>query len=69
MRYTRIYMEGGENGKADPTDYVIGYRAENGKKIEVVSLINTSAKWYKVDGWSYDTLKEAKKHIEEEEEK
>ena len=60
MKFKRIYMVGGENGKADPTDYVVGYKAENGKRIEIMSLLNTPGRWYEVNGRHYFTLKDAK---------
>ena len=60
MKFTRIYLIGGTNGKANNTDYVIGYKAENGKVIIIRELINSSFRWYEVDGKSYETLKQAK---------
>ena len=60
MKFKKVYMLGGLNGKADPTDYVIGYVAENGAYIEIKELINSSYRWYAVNGHEYNTLKEAK---------
>ena len=63
MKFKRIYMEGGLEGKADNTDYVIGYLAENGKIINIEELINTNYRFYVVDGISYQTLEEAKRAV------
>ena len=59
----RIYLIGGTNGKADPTDYVIEYE-HNGFRIEIKELVDGSYRWYKVDGHEYNTLKEAREYIE-----
>lgn len=66
MKYTKIYAVSGTSKKADATDYVDKYIAENGEVIEIMSLINTSYKWYKVGNKEYDTLKEAKTAIEKQ---
>ena len=47
MKYEKIYMSG-ENKKADNTDYIDYYKAENGKVIQIVELLNTSDRFYKV---------------------
>ena len=60
MKFVRVYLIGGETGKADDTDYVIGYKASNGKYIEIKELIDSSFRWYVVDGVSFSTLKQAK---------
>ena len=60
IKFRRVYLIGGENGKADPTDYVVGYKASNGKYIEIKELINNAYRWYVVDGKSFETLKQAK---------
>lgn len=60
VTFHRVYLVGGESGKADQTDYVVGYKASNGKYIEIRGLVNNSLRWYVVDGVSFDTLKQAK---------
>jgi hypothetical protein len=50
-----------ENGISD---WVRGYKASNGKYIEVGKTMS-SYRWYEVDGKSFGTLKEAKKYCEE----
>ena len=44
-KFIRVYLIGGESGKADATDYVVGYKASNGKYIEVKELVNGSFRW------------------------
>ena len=60
IKFRRVYLIGGESGKADPTDYVVGYMESNGKYIEIKELVDNSFRWYVVDGVSFDTLKQAK---------
>ena len=60
MTFRRVYLIGGDAGKVDPTDYIVGYRASNGKYIEIKELIDNSFRWYEVDGKSYSTLVQAK---------
>lgn len=48
MKFERIYMQSGTNKKADSTDYVDYYRAENGVVIQVVELLNSRDRLYKV---------------------
>ena len=70
MKYKRIYCFGCENGKANEDDFVVEYRAENGKRIELCfSISSNSSQWYKVDGVAYRTLKEAKQACEVDQEK
>lgn len=59
-KFTKVYMFGGENGKDDPTDYIVGYKCENGKYIDKVEQLNSSEYVYECDGWAFGTLKEAK---------
>lgn len=61
-KFTRVYMFGGLNGKDDPTDYVIGYQCENGKYIDKVELLNSSEYTYSCDGYSFNSLKDAKRY-------
>ena len=51
MKFKAVYMSG-ESRKADPTDYIDYYEAENGLKIEIVELINSTHRFYRV--WSAD---------------
>lgn len=62
MKFKRSYLIGGLNGMDDPTDYVVGYQADNGKFIDIHSLIGETYRWYSVDGKEFDTLKEAKQY-------
>lgn len=66
MKYKRVYLIGGTNGKDDHTDYVIGYKAEDGSYIEKrwCGLSVNSAMWYAVDGHEFLTLREAKSYCE-----
>ncbi len=64
MKFKKVYLFGGTNGKTDDTDYIIGYKAENGKYIEIVELIDGSYHWYKVDNKEFFTLKSAKSFVE-----
>lgn len=64
MKFTKIYKFSGTNHKDDETDYIDRYEAENGTVIEIVELINTNIKWYKVNGKEFDTLKAAKAYVE-----
>ena len=48
MKFERIYMQSGTNKKADSTDYVDYYKAENGAVIQIVELINVDDRFYKV---------------------
>lgn len=64
MKFNRVYMFGGENGKDDPTDYIIGYKCENGKYIDKRTSALDSQVWYMCDDLMFDTLKEAKEYAE-----
>lgn len=64
MKYKRIYTISGTNKKADDTDYISKYIAENGKVIEIMELVNSPMRWYRVDGKEFDTLKAAKNYVE-----
>ena len=82
MKFERIYMGSGTNKKADSTDYVNYYKAENGMVIQIVELINSTIRFYKVFKdedemnkfyplgehyhWCFQTLKGAKEFIEKE---
>ena len=48
MKFERIYMASGTNKKADNTDYVDYYKAENGAVIQIVETINPVYRFYKV---------------------
>ena len=48
MKFERIYMTSHTNKKADSTDYVDYYKAENGMVIQIVEPLNMSGRWYKV---------------------
>ena len=48
MKFERIYMQSGTNKKADNTDYVDYYRAENGVVIQIVEMLNMPGKVYRV---------------------
>lgn len=63
MKYTKIYLSGG-NKKEYDTDFIIGYIAENGVTIEKKFLINSTYEWYQVGNRSFNTLKEAKRYVE-----
>lgn len=65
MKFTRVYMFGGTNGKDDPTDYIIGYKGDNGKYIDKRTSAFDSQVWYECDGIMFDTLAEAKKYAGE----
>ena len=54
MKYEKIYMGSHTNKKADSTDYVDYYKAENGKVIRIMELINSTYRFYKV----YDSVDE-----------
>lgn len=60
-KLVRVYMFGGYNGKADADDYIIGY-LYRGQYIDIKQggFYENSAKWYMVNGFGYNTLKEAK---------
>lgn len=63
MKFKKIYMFGGEYGKADPTDYVDYYEAENGMKINIHdSITNPQDRYYTVNGYIFFTLREAKEY-------
>lgn len=62
MKYTKVYMFGGTDGKDDPTDYLIGYECENGKYINKRTSAFDAQTWYEVDNILFDTLKEAKEY-------
>ena len=47
MKFTRVYMSG-ETKKADNTDYIDYYKAENGMIIQIIEPLNMSGRWYKV---------------------
>lgn len=64
MKYTKIYVCSGTNQKADETDYIDRYIAENGAVIKIKEVINTNYRWYSVNGKSFDTLKAAKAYVE-----
>ena len=64
MKFTRVYLIGGEAGKDDDTDYVVGYRAENGMYIEIKELVDNTYRWYMVGGKEFGTLKDAKAYCE-----
>ena len=69
MKYKKDYLVGGLAGKADPTDYVVGYKTENGIYIMVDEIINTNYRSYYVDKThQYSTLKEALRYCEQVEE-
>lgn len=48
MRFERIYMQSGTNKKADSTDYVDYYKAENGAVIQKIELRGVGDVFYKV---------------------
>lgn len=56
-------MFGGETGKDDPTDYIIGYKCENGKYIDKRTSALDGQVWYECDSLLFDTLKEAKAYV------
>ena len=58
MKFERIYMGSGTNKKADSTDYVDYYKAENGAIIARIELLNVGDIYYRV----YNNEKEYKKH-------
>lgn len=60
IKFHRVYLIGGESGKADLTDYVVGYMASNGKYIEIKETIDNSFRWYVVEGKTFETLARAK---------
>lgn len=64
MKFKRVYLIGGEAGKDDNTDYVVGYRAENGMYIEIKELVDNTYRWYMVGGKEFGTLKAAKEYCE-----
>jgi hypothetical protein len=68
MKFKRVYLIGGIAGKDDPTDYVVGYKAENGLYIEIENKNFESLRWYAVEfngvKHEYDTLAEAKAFCE-----
>ena len=65
MKFTKDYMIGGLKGKDDSTDYIVGYKAENGMYIEIKELIDNTYRWYKVnDGKEFQYLKDAKAYCE-----
>lgn len=63
MKFKRVYMFGGTSGKDDPTDYLIGYECENGKYIDKRTSALDCQVWYEVDGWPFDSLKDAKAYV------
>ena len=62
MAFKRDYLIGGLNGKADPTDYVVGYQADNGMYIEIRSITGETFRWYRVNGKEFEKLKDAKEY-------
>lgn len=63
MKFTKVYMFGGKNGKDDPTDYLIGYESENGTYIDKRTSTFDSLVWYECEGHLFYTLKEAKNFV------
>ena len=79
MKFERIYMGSHTNKKADSTDYVDYYKAENGMIIQVIEFLNTGGKFYKVFDderdmntyypfgdkmhWCFERLKDAKDYV------
>ena len=79
MKFEKIYMQSGTNKKADNTDYVDYYKAENGMIIQPIEFLNSSAKFYKVFDnidernihypfggsyhWCFQTLRDAKDYV------
>ena len=63
MKYSKVYMFGGLAGKKCDGDFIKEYIASNGKKIEC-RFFDDYTKWYIADGKQFDTLKDAKAHIE-----
>ena len=65
MKFERVYCYSRTNKKSCEDDFLIGYKAENGKYIKInFSIDNQSFQWYTVDGKSYTTLKAAKEACE-----
>lgn len=64
MKFKRDYLIGGTNGKNNPSDYVVGYLADNGMYIDIVELINSTFRWYRVGNKSFELLKHAKAYCE-----
>lgn len=62
MKFTRIYLAGGINGKKDENDFVWGYKADNGAVIRVIYWDN-NYHWYSVNGKEFEKLAEAKEYI------
>ena len=63
ITFKRMWFFGGDQkDERGISDWVCGYKASNGKIIEVGKSM-TSYKWYEVDGKSFDLLKEAKDYI------
>ena len=63
VTFKRQWFFGGDKkDEIGISDWVCGYKASNGKYIEV-GLTATNYKWYEVEGESFDTLKEAKEYI------
>lgn len=60
MKFQRVYMFGGTSGKDDPTDYIVGYKGENGRYIDKRTSALDSQVWYECEGHFFWTLAEAK---------
>lgn len=63
IKYTKVYMFGGTNGKDDSTDYLIGYLCSNGKYIDKRTSALDSDIWYSCDGYFFSTLNDAKRYV------
>lgn len=62
MKFEKIYLSGSSKKQYDE-DFVVGYKAENGMKIETQFLFN-NYQYYMVGNKSFDKLAEAKAYIE-----
>ena len=65
MKYRKEWAIGGEKKDEVVDDYITAYIAENGMRIECKhGFSNWSDTWYIVNGYCFNTLKEAKQFIE-----
>ena len=62
MKWAKVYCFGGENGRNDEDDFVVRYKSDTGRTIEVE--YGFSNRWYTVNGVRYEKLAEAKEAAE-----
>lgn len=64
MKFTRVYFFSGTNKKDGDSDFLDGYKAENGLFIKITQSFDGACQWYEIGEKSFATLKAAKKYVE-----